>query len=509
MTGSIFGRALPIALALLVAGLMLSAYRDLPGRPFAADDYQWLLNVRDLSPAELLRRAFDTGEQTHFYRPLVWLLLWAQVRLFGLDPAGFHAVSLALHAFNAALTAWLVWRLLAREWPPGAGRRLSLSLLAPALAFAFVALHPAPFEAVVWISAQSELLAAALLLVALHLWLPPAPQAGDDGELRDGVQPAERSGQPSSAGALLRAAGATAALTLALLAKESAVIGIGLLFLAGLPRPSAAGRRAKLLPAVCCLLPLAVSAAYLALQADLIARNTVVQSAGYGAGPQLLLNPLRTLGLIAAPLPGTQHGDNEWLPLVGALVALAVAAAAVYDLRASARLWRAALALLLVLLPTAPFASPPDSRYTYLPVLAAAVLIGCGASRLLGWRGAEAGRPLGRLLPAVALAAAALALAWWSAGELGAREGYFAAASGPGGSLWRLASAECAAALPSRIVVVDPPLAPPHAEAIIRLACGPDVRPVVVGRDGAEDALRPGALLVSFPGGGAKVERRA
>jgi hypothetical protein len=58
------------------------------------------------------------------------------------------------------------------------------------------------------------------------------------------------------------------------------------------------------------------------------------------------------------------------------------------------------------------------------------------------------------------------------------------------------------------VVVVDPPLAPPHAEAIVRLACGRKMRPVVVGRDGLEDALRPGALVVAFPSGAAQVERR-
>jgi hypothetical protein len=100
------------------------------------------------------------------------------------------------------------------------------------------------------------------------------------------------------------------------------------------------------------------------------------------------------------------------------------------------------------------------------------------------------------------------ALAWWGAGELAAREGQFAAASGPGGSLWRLVSAECAANLPARIVVVEPQLAPPHAEAIVRLACGPEVRPLVVGRDGVADAMRDNSLVVTFPGGGAQVEQR-
>jgi hypothetical protein len=505
-------RALPAALALLAAGLTLYAYRELPARPFAADDYQWLLNVRGLSLGEVLGRAFDPNAQSHFYRPLVWLLFWAQTRLFGLEPAGYHAVSLAMHLAAAALLGWLVLRV-ARERAddrrPTTGDQLrpsSLALqLSSVLAFALVALHPAPFEAVVWISAQSELLAALLLLLALHLWLPARP----GGAARDAAEPLSA--------ALLRAVAASAALGLALLAKESAAIGLGLLFLAGLPRPAGGSRWSRrLLTAACLLPPALLTLGYLALQAELLARNIVVQGAGYGLGPQLLLNPLRTLGLVAAPLPGTQYGDAPWLPLAGAAVALAIIVAALFDLRRSTRprAWRAALAVALTLLPTAPFTSPPDSRYVYLPLLACALLLAAG---LAAWSQTPRmnvvsilERPRGWSRPlALASLVVALALAWWAAGELGAREGRFAAASGPGGSLWRLATAECGVARPSRIVVVEPPLAPPHAEAIVRLACGPEVRPLVVGRDGIEDALRPGALVVAFPGGGAQVERRA
>src|SRR4051812_4001253 len=102
---------LPILAALAIVALTLYAYRELPARPFAADDYQWLLNVRGLSFGEVMRKAFDPGAQSHFYRPLVWLLFWAQARAFGLDPRGFHAVSLALHLLNAGLLGTLVYRL--------------------------------------------------------------------------------------------------------------------------------------------------------------------------------------------------------------------------------------------------------------------------------------------------------------------------------------------------------------------------------------------------------------
>ena len=478
VTLAAFRRPLPAVLALAAAGLALYAYRDLSPRPFAADDYQWLLNVRGLSFGDLLARAFDAGSQTHFYRPLVWLLIWAQVQVFGLDPAPFHAVSLGLHLLNALLAGLLAWRL--------AGARSAFCI-----ALAFVALHPAPFEAVVWVSAQSELLAAALLLCALHLWLPWA-------------RGAERVAPGEIFSTLLRALLASLFLGLALLAKESAAIGLGLLLLLGSPAP--AGRPAALRYAPFGL-PAGVTAAYLALQAGILARNEIVRGSGYGVGPQLILNPLRALGLVAAPLPGTQYGDAPWLPWAGAALAALVALDVSLQLfrggSGAGTYLRLGLAVLLTLAPTAPFTSPPDSRYVYLTVVAVAALLAYRAATLGYWPGARRSR-----LPAALIAGCVgVLLAWWCAGELAAREARFAAASGPGGSLWRVTSAECAAAHPSRVIVVEPPLAPPHAEAIVRLSCGAEVRPVVVGRDGVEDARRPGALVIAFPGGSAQVER--
>src|SRR3954454_15468043 len=99
------------ALTVAIVALTLYAYRELPARPFAADDYQWLLNVRGLSFGTVARKAFDPAAQSHFYRPLIWLLFWAQTRAFGLDPRGFHTVSLGLHLLNAGLLGWLFYRL--------------------------------------------------------------------------------------------------------------------------------------------------------------------------------------------------------------------------------------------------------------------------------------------------------------------------------------------------------------------------------------------------------------
>ena len=521
-------RRWPFALlvALAVCACALYAYRELFARPFAADDYQWLLNVRDLSAAQLARAAFDPAAQTHFYRPLVWLIFWLQVRAFDLDPRGFHAVSLALHLLNAALAGWFAWRIAGERRPTlrqargrpndeqrttnddqqsGRFARLAGALVAGAL----VALHPAPFEAIVWVSAQSELLAAALLLAALHLWLGRAitderrTTNGEGGQESIDRQRLVLGGQWSvvSGHVVL----ATLALALALLAKESAVIGLPLLALFGWgvrPPAAAGGWRRWLQPLA---LPALLTGAYLALQVAVERRNYLLQAGGYGLGPQIILNPLRSLALLVAPLTGTEHADNTWLVPVGAILTLALLAALAWCAWHGGRLPVALqLALALTLLPTAPFTSPPDSRYLYLPLIMAALIVALVISRV----------PIGRVaaLPArvalgVGALALALALAGWASNELHLREWRFSAGAGPGGSLWQLATQVCAQGRPERMVIVEPPLATPHAEAIIGLACGPDVRALVVGRDQVAKSLRGHSVVVAFPNGSAAVER--
>ena len=493
-------RALIAALAALgIAALVLYAYRELPGRPFAADDYQWLLNVRGLSFRQVVRTAFDAGSQVHFYRPLVWLLFWCQSRLFGLEPRGYHVVTLALHLLNAALLGALARRLGAR--PAGA-----------LLAAGIVALHPAPFEAITWISAQSELLAAALLLVTLHLWLPRhgdrGQGTGDRGQGRDyNVLSPHHPLTPSPHHLVTTRLLATVTLGLALLAKESAVIGLPLLVLLDSASRGLPGRTRSLARIASYALPGLLAIAYAALQVEVERRNYLLQGGGYGIGAQLVLNPLRSLALLVAPLPGSEHADAAWLVPLGGAVALGLLALFVRGPGGARRL---VLALLLTLLPTAPFATPPDSRYLYLPVMALALLVALGIDKSRKPK-AEGRLSAGALRWIFVLCSLffVLALAWAAVGELAARENRFAAASGPGGSLWRTASAVCAAGAPQRVIVVDPPLAAQHAEAIIHLACGPDVRPLIVSRDQLGGALAPGSIVVGFPGGSAVVEQKS
>ncbi|GAB4206005.1 MAG: hypothetical protein OHK0022_32610 [Roseiflexaceae bacterium] len=492
-------RFLPLLLAGLgLAGLTLYAYRNLPERPFAADDYQWLLNVQQRDLAAMLRVAFDPAEQSHFYRPLVWLLFWVQLRLFGLEPLGFHLVSLGLHLLNAALLAALAYRLTQPAEQATQNSKLKTQNSALLLAGALAALHPTPFEAVAWVSAQSELLAAALLLTMLHLWISRWRAGG-------GLWPVA----------------ATLLLALALLAKESAVIGLGLLALlewGRTPAPQPGAQASAWRRALPLALPGLLTLGYLLLQVQIAERNYLLGSGGYGLGWQLVQNPLRSLALIVAPLPGTEHANAAWLPPVGAVVAVLlglVLLAGLFARRSATARCRvaAALALLLTLLPTAPFTSPPDSRYLYLPVFAAALLLALLITHGLAPASPPQLKTQNSTLNTQRLAAwflvlCALLLLWQAPGEVAGREGRFAAATGPGGSLWRLASGLCAAETPQRLLVVEPPLAGPHAEAIVRLACGPDVRPMVVARDQIEQAIEPNSVVVGFPNGSAEIERR-
>jgi hypothetical protein len=530
-----------------IAALMLYSYRNLLARPFAADDYQWLLNVHGLSFGEITRKAFDPGAQTHFYRPLIWLLFWAQTRAFGFDPHGFHAVSLALHLLNAALLGWLAYRLTEdeRRRTKDEGRpswslvvRLSSALVTTAI----VALHPAPFEAVVWISAQSELLAAALLLLALHVWL--CRRTTND----------ERRTTRAESGVNLWSLVidrwsilATLALGLALLAKESAVIGLPMLMLLGRGpgdrRQETGDRRQEVTSSIehqasgikhhvvqsaiynlqsaiiPYILPTLVTLAYIALQIVIERRNYLLAQGGYGLGAQVVLNPLRSLALIVAPLRGTEHADNAWLVPVGALVALGLLGFLIFDFRFWRRLpqsktlnpkFKIMLALALTLLPTAPFASPPDSRYLYLPVLAAALLLEFWILDFRVWMTLRQSKihNLKSKIGIVLCSVLVLTLAWWASGELHVREGRFAAASGPGGSLWRLAQATCAESHPDRIVIVEPPVAAPHVEAIVELACGDETRTKIVGGDQVEGAIKGHTVVIAFPNGSAEVQRR-
>ncbi len=102
-----------------------------------------------------------TSEPSNYYRPVFGFVYSLVARAFGLQPAAFHAVSVALQLAVTLLVAYGMLRLLP-------GRRGEVAALAAGLLFA---VHPAHAEAVAWIGDQVDPLTALFVLPALYSYL--------------------------------------------------------------------------------------------------------------------------------------------------------------------------------------------------------------------------------------------------------------------------------------------------------------------------------------------------
>jgi tetratricopeptide (TPR) repeat protein len=104
-----------------------------------------------------LRWALTTRHGSNWH-PLTWVSHQLDVTLFGLHPAGHHAVSLLLHVANALL--------LLRFLSSATG-----SLLPSAAAAALFALHPLAVESVAWAADRKNVLSTLFLFLGLNAYL--------------------------------------------------------------------------------------------------------------------------------------------------------------------------------------------------------------------------------------------------------------------------------------------------------------------------------------------------
>lgn len=107
------------------------------------DDDFYVTKNEHLDGAAGLADIWLDRRSTPQYYPLVFTTFWVEKRLWGLAPAGYHAVNVLIHA-AAAVLAWLALR--------------RLSLPAAWVAAAVFALHPVQVESVAWVTERKNVL---------------------------------------------------------------------------------------------------------------------------------------------------------------------------------------------------------------------------------------------------------------------------------------------------------------------------------------------------------------
>jgi len=123
------------------------------------DDYEYVVQnpwIRAWTWSNL--RAIWTHSLVDNYHPLVFMTHLLEYRLWGLNPAGYHAVNLALH-------------LLATIGVFACVRQLGFTLWVSGVTALWFGVHPLHVESVAWIAERKDVLCAAGYLLALWLYL--------------------------------------------------------------------------------------------------------------------------------------------------------------------------------------------------------------------------------------------------------------------------------------------------------------------------------------------------
>jgi Flp pilus assembly protein TadD len=119
-----------------------------------------------------VRWMFTTTLMGH-YIPMTWLSFGLNFALGGMNPWGYHAVNLVLHAANATLVYLIARRLLAAAGGGGsqAGYTAGPVLLGGAFAALVFGVHPLRVESVAWITERRDVLCGLFFLLAVLAYL--------------------------------------------------------------------------------------------------------------------------------------------------------------------------------------------------------------------------------------------------------------------------------------------------------------------------------------------------
>ena len=142
------------AIAIVVG--CLAAYMPAIKAGFIWDDNKYVTENPLLTAPDGLYRIWFSTDSPSQYFPLTYTLLRAEYQLWGLNPAGYHTVNVAIHCINALL----LWVILRRLSIPGAW-----------LASAIFALHPVQVESVAWITERKNTLMLLFSLLSILCWV--------------------------------------------------------------------------------------------------------------------------------------------------------------------------------------------------------------------------------------------------------------------------------------------------------------------------------------------------
>lgn len=139
---------------------------------FVWDDTPFIINnphIRNFGWANL-QWMLSTNFGGH-YIPLLWLSHAVEYRLFGIHPLGYHLINNTLHAANAVLVYFISSRLIAWADPAGFGSGMRPLRLAAVVSSLLFSLHPLRVESVAWISERRTLLSAFFAFVSILFYL--------------------------------------------------------------------------------------------------------------------------------------------------------------------------------------------------------------------------------------------------------------------------------------------------------------------------------------------------
>ena len=150
--GGHWKRWIPAAILVL---LVFVAYGPAMRAGYIWDDDLLLTDNPNLTLPGGLQKIWFSGENVQYY-PMVFTSFYIEKKLWGNDPAGYHAVNIFLHGLNAVLIGLILKRLkMKNAW----------------LAAAIFAFHPVHVESTAWISERKNLLSGFFYLSSLGAYL--------------------------------------------------------------------------------------------------------------------------------------------------------------------------------------------------------------------------------------------------------------------------------------------------------------------------------------------------